>query len=313
LSASLVWILTSLVIDFAPGKRQTPQQFAQIAAHVPGKLEKLSLKSPDGVKISAWYLPANVQPGQERWGVVLSHGGGDDKTYYLPLAEKLRDDGFDIILPDLRGAGESDPSPDGMTLGITEGQDVATAAAFLADRKNVSHIAAVGVSMGGVSVVMGASQEPRIGPLVVASSSYRAQRVFDLMLAQFKLPDGSFRAGLSRLLSSVGVWRMGADWEDARKGVLPTWSLAPKMAPRPVLFIYGDSDPLIHAEDIALFRKRFTGPTQVIEARGAGHGVYKYYPAAFSAAVTHFLEDWRAGRPFESGSSFMGNPEKKAD
>jgi pimeloyl-ACP methyl ester carboxylesterase len=159
----------------------------------------------------------------------------------------------------------------------------------------VQHIAAGGVSMGGVATVMGAAAEPRIGPLIVESSSYRSQRVFDFMLEQFRIPDGGPRWGFSSLLNSVGVWRMGGEWADVREGKLPTWRLAPKMAPRPVLFIYGDRDPLVQKEDIALFRTRFTGPTRVLVARDTGHGVYRPHQAAYSKVVMEFLDSWRSG------------------
>ena len=293
LLAGVLWLLTSLVIDFSPKTKRQSRDFARLAAQVPGGIQKVELTSGDGVRLAAWYLPASHPKRADRWGVVLSHGGGDDKAYYLPLAEEIRGRGFDVILPDLRGNGESAPSPKGMTLGITEGHDVAAAAAFLADQEHVQHIAALGVSMGGVATLMGAAAEPRIGPLVLESSSYQATSVFDYMLAQFRMPSGSVRFGLARTLTSVGLWRMGADWSDAASGALPTWRLAPTLAPRPVLFVYGDRDPFVHDADVRLFSGRFAGPTRILVFKDTGHGVYHAHPAAYSAAVMQFLDQWR--------------------
>jgi len=292
-----LWLLTSLVIHFTPNHhRLTSAEFDHIAAEAGGEIDKVHLASSDGVRTVAWYLPARAALGSERWGVILTHGGGDSKTFYLPLAEQLRADGFDVMLPDLRGHGESAPSPKGVTLGITEGRDVAANAAFLADRKGVRHIAAGGVSMGGVATVMGAAQDQRIGPLIIESSSHQAQTVFDFILANFRVPPGGTRWGMARAITSFGLWRMGADWPDVRQGVLPTWRLARSLAPRPVIFLFGDKDPFVNEAAVRVFAARFSGRSEIVIFKDTGHGVYPKHPQQFTNDVLGFLNAWRAGQ-----------------
>lgn len=305
------WILTSLVIYYAPPKAQpSPDEFDRIASQAQGPIEKLRYRSEDGLDLVAWYLPAQVAQGAERWGVILTHGGGDNKSTYLGLAELLRQQGFDVVLPDLRGHGESARSPNGLTLGITEGRDVAAAANFLATAKGVRHIAAHGVSMGGVSAVMAAALDPRIGPLILESSSDQARRVTEMALKSIGIPAGSLTSAYARGATSLLLWRMGAPWRDGLDAILPTRNLARGLAPRPVLFIFGDKDPLVRASDVASFAQRFSGRTEICQFKGVGHGVYSARRDDFAQLILNFLNGWRATpdqrlqAPLENGTDF---------
>ena len=289
------WILTSLVIYYAPPKAQpSPDEFDRIASQAPGPIEKLRYRSEDGLDLVAWYLPAHVAQGAERWGVILTHGGGDNKGTYLGLAELLRQQGFDVVLPDLRGHGESARSPNGLTLGITEGRDVAAAANFLAAAKGVRHIAAHGVSMGGVSAVMAAALDPRIGPLILESSTDQARRVTETALKSIGVPAGFLTSAYARGATLLLLWRMGAPWRDGLDAILPTRNLARGLAPRPVLFIFGDKDPLVRASDVASFAQQFLGQTDICQFKDVGHGVYSARHDDFAQLVLNFLNDWRA-------------------
>lgn len=292
--ALLLWLMAGLVLYYAPRKEHLqPSDYDRIATNIPGGVEKLHLTSSDGIRIAAWYLPAALEPGAEHWAVILTHGGGDDKRFYLPFAEQLRQQGFDVMLPDLRGSGESQASPHGLTLGITEGRDVAAASAFLAERKHIRHIAAGGVSMGGVATVMAASLDPRIGPLIVESSSYQAQTVFDMLLSVLHFPRGGARWSVARALTSVGLWRMGASWPDVRAGTLPTLRLASGLAPRPTLFVFGDKDPFVNLPAVRRYAARFAGSNRIVVFPNTAHGIYPRHPTEYARLVTDFLNKWR--------------------
>jgi pimeloyl-ACP methyl ester carboxylesterase len=294
LAFAALWLTTSLVIDYSPkGRQLQPSDFAQLAGQVSGGVEVEHYNSSDGVALSAWYLPASLPANAERWAVILTPGGGGDKTYYLPLGERLRAAGFDVMLIDLRGHGESGRSPRGQTLGVTEGRDVAAAAAFLAEQKGVRHIAALGVSMGGVSAVMGAAAEPRIGPLIVESSNHRAQGVFDYIMRMFHVPAGAMSDGISHAATQLALWRFGAPLADISAGVLPTWRLALGLAPRSTLFITGDRDPLVAVDDVRSFAARFAGQSEVVVVPGVAHGVYKVRSELYADLVLRFLTQWR--------------------
>jgi pimeloyl-ACP methyl ester carboxylesterase len=288
-----IWLLTSLVLYYSPAKqRLTSAQFDKLAAAAPGEIQKVKIKANDGVGTVAWYLPAAGPRQSPRYGVVMTHGGGDDKRFYLPLAERLQREGFAVILPDLRGHGESERSPGGLTLGISEGRDVAAAAEFLVHHDAVS-VAAVGVSMGGAATVVGAAQNPHIGPLVLESTTYDARRVFDTLGGVLGLRPGLLRNGFANTLTFVGLLRMGASWADAWSGSLPTLRLAHQLSPRSTLFVFGDKDSLILAPAVEHYSKAFRGNTRIVEFPSVGHGVYPKRPAQYTALVTDFVTRWR--------------------
>jgi pimeloyl-ACP methyl ester carboxylesterase len=304
-------ILTSLVIYYAPPKAQpSPAEFDRIASQALGPIEKVRYPSEDGVDLVAWYLPAQVAQGSEHWGVILTHGGGDNKSTYLDLAELLRQQGFDVMLPDLRGHGESARSPNGLTLGITEGRDVAAAANFLVTAKGVTHIAAHGVSMGGVSAVMAASLDPRIGPLILESSSDQARRVTEMALHTIGVPAGAITSAYARGVTSLLLRRMGAPWSDCLHAILPTRYLAKALSPRPVLFVFGDRDPLVRASDVASFAGQFSGATNICQFKDVAHGVYPARHDEFAQLILNFLNGWRhmpdspLQAPVQSGTDF---------
>jgi pimeloyl-ACP methyl ester carboxylesterase len=291
--AAAPWLAAGLVLHHAPRKKRASSEFDRIATEAEGRIEKAPLRSSDGVALAAWLLPAAPNPGADRFGVVMTHGGGDDKAYYLSLALRLQRAGYDVILPDLRGHGESAPSPKGLTLGVTESRDVAAAAAFLAERRRVRHIAALGVSMGGVATVMAAAAEPRIGPLIIESSSYEAQPVFDQLFSSLRLPAGPIRSALVRATAIVGLWRMGARGPDILRAWLPPWRLAQSLRKRPVLLVIGDEDPLLRETAVRRYAARLSSDPEVVVFEKTGHGVFRPHPEAYCALVMKFLDRWR--------------------
>jgi alpha-beta hydrolase superfamily lysophospholipase len=145
-----------------------------------GKIDsQKKLERPDGVLIDAWAVTHDTD-GAAAGTVVLLHGEGEWKFYYLDLARKLARRGYDSVLVDLRMHGWS--GGEYITCGAKEKYDVKAAVdAFIAEGTVTGEpIFAFGPTFGGATAIQYAAIEPRVKGLVVmapwASTETKARR-----------------------------------------------------------------------------------------------------------------------------------------
>ncbi len=126
--------------------------------------EPWSARTADGVTLRGWYLPTH----EKRHLLVMVHGMWSSWLEMAGLGRDLHRRGFDVLLFDLRGHGQSDPSR--LYLGRRERTDLravlawAKAAGYPDER-----IGWLGYSMGGSTVLMEAARNPEIRVAVVDS------------------------------------------------------------------------------------------------------------------------------------------------
>ncbi len=105
--------------------------------------EKIALKTDDGLKIAAWYVPAN----NARYTVLFCHGNAGNMTHRLDSINILNELGLNCLIFDYRGYGDSQgkPTEQGTYL------DAAAAWQWLTNRKMISpdRIIIFGRSLGG--------------------------------------------------------------------------------------------------------------------------------------------------------------------
>lgn len=90
---------------------------------------------------TAYYEAEN--PGKPK--LMLAHGNASSGIFYVPLMQRLKDD-FDIVVPDLRGFGNSEARPIDATKGMkTWSEDLRA----LADALGWDQFALMGWSLGG--------------------------------------------------------------------------------------------------------------------------------------------------------------------
>jgi uncharacterized protein len=126
----------------------------------------VSFRTPDGVRLSAWYiLPRNGA------AVVLLPGAGSTRTAVLPQAAVLARHGYGALLTETRGHGLS--GGHAMDFGWWGGRDLAAAVSFLARQSGVrtGKIAVLGESMGGEQALAAAGADPRIRAVVAEGAT----------------------------------------------------------------------------------------------------------------------------------------------
>jgi alpha-beta hydrolase superfamily lysophospholipase len=111
------------------------------------KYETVSLKTADGKDIAAWYAKTD---SASKGTVVLFHGLGNSKSSLINESNEFRYMGYDVMLVDFRGHGNS--SGYTTTIGYRESEEVKLAYDWLIN-KGEKKIFLFGTSMGAVAII----------------------------------------------------------------------------------------------------------------------------------------------------------------
>ncbi len=195
--------------------------------------EKVTIYSRDSTAISGIWVKNPGQPG--RATVILLHGINNCKETWLPTAAWLQEQGFDALLLDHRGHGES--GGEYCTFGYREKEDVAAAVDFIIQQHPEMPVGVWGNSLGGAVALQALAHEPRLR-FGVVQSTFATLRdvVYDYQVRMFKVP--------IRWLANSALER------GAALAHFPPDSVRPAEAARhiaqPMLMAHGDADRNIH-------------------------------------------------------------------
>ena len=126
--------------------------------------KKINLKTEDGLKLSAWYIPAGNKNDK---AIIFLHGYPADKGDILSWADFLRGD-YNLLFFDFRYFGQSEGSF--TSLGYHEREDVISAINFL-KKEGIANIGLMGFSFGA-SVALLTLPETFDVKAVVADSAF---------------------------------------------------------------------------------------------------------------------------------------------
>ncbi len=237
--------------------------------------EDWTLESFDGLKLHAKkFSPAEPT---NRWAILI-HGYGRDGTFAYDYADEYLKRGWNVLVPDLRAAGQSEGQF--ITMGALESRDVFDWAGKLpTDAKIVLH----GVSMGAATALMTAAQEPPNLIAVVEDCGYTS--AYEMFAAQlnkiFGLPEYPIMPC--------------ADWVCKFHTTVKISDAAPLAVVDkikvPVLFIHGDADKLVPFDMMTQLYDACTAPKEKFVVAGAGHADAKSTnPAAYFDKVFAFID-----------------------
>jgi pimeloyl-ACP methyl ester carboxylesterase len=233
-------------------------------------------RTSDGLTLRGWYCPA---PGHRRL-VVLVHGMGGAWPEMAELGRDLHEHGYDVLLFDLRGHGQSDPSR--LTMGRRERADLRAVMAW-AGRQGFTpdRVGWLGYSMGASTLLMEAAQNPDIQVAVIDSPYGSLPELLDTQLPQHSHLPRWFNPGI--LIAARLAFGVRTD------DLVPIRS-ALRWGRRPLLLIHGEADsvvPVGQARRLA----RAAGPScQAVTLPGVEHvGAYDTDPARYVAAVDSFF------------------------
>ncbi len=139
--------------------------------------EDVSFRASDGLLLKGWWFAAPRQTRGDQApakAVIFVHGRGQNRiaSSFHPdkIAPMLLARGWDVLLFDLRGHGESEGER--YSLGQYEPRDIVAAIGFAAAKSGVpkQRVAVIGESLGGGSAIMTVALDPSIGPVVTDSA-----------------------------------------------------------------------------------------------------------------------------------------------
>ena len=138
-------------------------EIAQTPADVGLAYEDLTLATPDGQRLGAWYVPADSARGT----VLMCHGNGGNISHRLEALQFLHGLHVNVLIFDYRGYGRSTGSPS-ETGTYT---DAMAAWSYLAEQRRVppAQIVLFGRSLGGAVASWLAEQRPPAGLILEAT------------------------------------------------------------------------------------------------------------------------------------------------
>jgi uncharacterized protein len=141
-----------------------------------------------GIEIAGWYVEAEASAP----AVILVHGLGSCKNSHTVLtpAGMLYQAGFNVLMIDVRDAGESSYEDGRSAIGNTEYQDVLGAWDWLVAERAIApqRIGLVGESLGAATSLIAFSQEPRLAAVFVDSPFDNLPQIIREELARNNFP-----------------------------------------------------------------------------------------------------------------------------
>lgn len=197
----------------------------------------------DALRLMAWYTATPSATG----AIILVHGrnacrGGELRGDSFELVAHFVSIGFSVLLLDLRGHGGSANAR--LTFGRRERRDILGAVDFLRAR-GYAQIGVLGASMGGVSAIGAAADDPAIGAIVTDSAFCTLHDVFRMQFRRLtRLPGWCFSSAtfMASVLTGERLRHHTAAHDMTR------------LRGRPTLVIHAQHDPFVpvsHAHALA--------------------------------------------------------------
>ncbi|MBN1562435.1 MAG: alpha/beta fold hydrolase [Anaerolineae bacterium] len=132
----------------------------------PAGFTTITITTGDNVALDAWYAPPTNGAV-----IILVHGAGNSRESLRRYAALFTQHGYGVLALDLRGHGNSEGTTN--RLGWQGTADISAAAAYLQTQPEVTHIGALGLSMGAEVLLGAASTVPAIQGIVADGATQR--------------------------------------------------------------------------------------------------------------------------------------------
>ena len=242
-------------------------------------VETVQIRSEDGLKLVGDAVITD--PASHLWLIAI-HGYRNYRTSMRALASYYGLRGWNALLPDLRGCGDSEGNYIGM--GWLDRRDMLKWIDWILERDSEAQIVLHGISMGGATVMMTAGEAlPSQVKALVEDCGYTSVRdIFaDEMDVLFHLP----AFPLLDIASWISSFRAGYGFTEASS----LKQIA--KAQVPVLFIPGSKDNFVHTDMVYRLHDACPAEKQLLVVDGSGHGnSYNHAPDIYFDTVFGFLE-----------------------
>ena len=231
------------------------------------------------VALRGWFFPHKRPEGT----ILVCHGVGANRGDLRHIIWLLHDARFQILAFDFRGHGESDGHT--VTYGYAESDDVLGAYDYLLARNDVAQdrVFALGVSMGGASLLLALPRTPAVRAAVVDSAFGELESIVRHQFRWF--PDPAITP-LARATEFFGWIETGVNVRD----VSPLRALG--QIDIPLFFLHGSDDKTIPVAETRKLFAAYAGQKRLHIEEGVSHvGTVASDPMRYQREVTEFLLD----------------------
>lgn len=233
----------------------------EVSKNWAGKIysKKVEIKSNDDIMLRGTeYITSS---NSNKWLIVL-HGYRSTPSKVLPTAQKYADKGYNILVPSLRGCGESDGEYIGM--GCLDKEDLKLWINLVIKDNPESEIVLHGYSMGAATVLMVSGDElPPNVKAIVEDSGYTT--VWDIFSSEAKVRFGIPEFPVMYMMQLMTKIRAGYD--------IKSYSSLQqvKNSNIPTLFIHGTVDDFVPTYMLHKLYEAAICEKEKLLVKGAGH------------------------------------------
>jgi len=241
----------------------------------------VSFPSRDGLTLRGWWL----EGGDDRPVIVVVHGSegnrADPAERMLGIAKDLVSHGYDLLMFDMRGHGES--GGEHISAGLYEKNDLLGAIDYIRDRGIDSNIGILGFSMGAAVCLMAAPESEEIDA-VVADAAYAD--IVSIIESEF-----AERSDLPKFFIPIILSMTRNIYDVDFTAIKPEEAV--KETSVPVFIIHGGQDEMIPVEHAYWLKEASQNPDSrlwiVPEAQHANS--YQLRPTEYKEQVISFFDE----------------------
>jgi pimeloyl-ACP methyl ester carboxylesterase len=235
----------------------TPEKYGLLSTRG-AKITDETWTNMDGTSARGWLL----RGAEGAPAVILLHRYGADRSWVLNLGVKLNEaTDFTILMPDLRGHGES-PLVKKTFFGGHEADDTVAALEYLKSLKSENNVELVGktfgiygVEMGALAAISAASKEPNVKALALDS----VLKDSDDLLASIIDKKYPFASSLTSRIAKFGTYSYFFNGGYSRESMCDN---AKTISNRQILVLAGNDTPNIQASSVEI-ANCFSNPAKV--------------------------------------------------
>ncbi len=236
------------------------------------RTENVSIKTADEVEIKAWWIP-NQDTSK---AVILLNGIGANRTGMTERAKIYFNLGYNVLLPDLRGTGESGGQL--ISFGWQERLDLAACYQFL-EELGFKEIGVHGNSLGAATIAYSLPDDPTFSFIVMESVYDNIENALNNRLKSYHIPPLFCAA-----MTTITEIRIDAKIEELRPEDYVS------MINAPVLILAGDSEQKVKkSETEKIFSKVGSSKKQLHFFKGAKH---ENFLNRYQVEYTQLLKSW---------------------
>lgn len=245
--------------------------------------EERHLAAADGTPLFARILYPHGEERGDKWAIA-AHGFTGSGLKMGSVARHYHDLGYNTLLPDLRGCGQSGSDYYGM--GWMDAQDMLLWMDMIVQMQPDARIVMCGGSMGGACTMMTTGLDlPKNVKCAIEDCGYAS--VWDEFTYQLKKVFGLPKFPFMYIVNSMCKRKAGYSFKDASSLKML------RKSKTPTLFIHGTKDEFVPYAMLEQNYEAAACPKVKLPIEGAGHGVsFDVNPGLYWGTVDKFLHEY---------------------